>query len=513
MAMPEAAPEAQRPMAYGGFALSGMQLALPMDALREVVPSESWISLPCPNPGVVGGVNLRGVVVPVLDLRGQLGRSAAPSEFACVLIVVAQGRLLGLLADEVTGIFHADHRGEHSLQDGANAVSLLAGTVCRSDTQALVSVLSVQALSQLPGVPLVQDPEPERQRTQDASDLVVIDNRADTLVLLRCGHVPMAIDALAVHATLPKPELRDSPLAMGHCRGVIEHAGAWVPAVDLHALCGLGPVPKADAGAQAFLVALPAGLVAFLVTEVLDVISVQPDARVPVPAFALPRPELMHAALPDHHLPPELAQRLGTAGAQFLMLEAQALMDCEDVRNLAQANARQQGVSADTRAFTQGLQPGQQQRSMLTYGLAGETATPLDQVQEILPYARSVSIFQTGGPLLGFTVHNGQSIPVLCLSRLSGGQAPEATPAASVLVVQSEGELVGFAVPHLKTIEAAQWEPELPEVMARHADTFRSRKLALVGRGEEQRMLPVLDLAQLALQVRSRQIGVMAMHD
>jgi purine-binding chemotaxis protein CheW len=53
--------------AYGGFALSGMHLALPMDALREVVPSEDWIPLPCPNPSVVGGVNLRGVVVPVLD--------------------------------------------------------------------------------------------------------------------------------------------------------------------------------------------------------------------------------------------------------------------------------------------------------------------------------------------------------------------------------------------------------------------------------------------------------------
>jgi purine-binding chemotaxis protein CheW len=515
MTMPDAQQAApsgpSSPLAYGGFALSGMQLALPMDALREVVPSEDWITLPCPNPGVVGGVNLRGVVVPVLDLRGQLGRSAAQTEFPCVLIVVAQGRLLGLLADEVTGIFHADHRGEHSLQEGSCAVTLLAGTVRRSDTQVLVSVLSVQALSQLPGVPLVQDPEPERQRTQEASDLVVIDDRADTLVLLRCGRVPMAIDALAVHATLPSPALLDSPLAMGHCRGVIEHAGAWVPAVDLHALCGLGPAPSAGAGAQAFLMAMPAGLVAFLVTEVLDVIRAQPGARVPVPAFALPRPELMHAALPDHHLPPELAERLGTAGAQFLLLEAQALMDCDDVRNLALANARQQGVSASTQAFTQGLRPGQHQRAMLTYGLAGETATPLEQVQEILPYARSVSIFEAGGPLLGFTVHKGQSIPVLCLSRLSGGQAPEASPAASVLVVQSEGELVGFAVPQLKTIESAEWEPELPEVTAMQPGVFRSRKLALVGRGDEQRMLPVLDLAQLALQVRSRQLGVMAM--
>jgi purine-binding chemotaxis protein CheW len=515
MAHPQADAHAKpASQAYGGFALAGMQLALPMDALREVVPSEDWIPLPCPNTSVVGGVNLRGVVVPVLDLRPQLGRSQVGTAYPCVLIVVAQGRLLGLLADEVTGIFHVDEHSVHGLKDAIDPRSLMAGSVRRLDNQALVSILSVAALGQLPGVPLVDDPEPERQRTREAEDEVYIADDAHTVVLLRCGRVPLTIDALAVYATLPDPVVKPSPLAMGHCKGVIEHGEALVPAVDLHALCGLGPMPDDVAGRQAFLVSMPAGLVALLVNEVMDVVRAEADALVPVPAFALPRPDLMRRALPDHRLPADLVARLGISGTQFLMIEADALMACEDIVNLAQANARQQGLGADTRSFLQGVRPGGDRRAMLTYGLAGETATPLEHVQEILPYACSVSIFQSNGALLGFTTHQGQSIPILCLSRLSGGQPPEVTPAASVLVVRSDSELIGFAVPHLKSIEAAEWEPELPDMSHAHAhgDGFRSRKLALVGTGAEERMLPVLDLLTLATQVRSGQVGVLALH-
>jgi purine-binding chemotaxis protein CheW len=429
--------------------------------------------------------------------------------FPCVLIVVTQGRLLGLLADEVTGIFQVEALSVHALKAASDTVSVLSGSVRRQDTQTLISILSVAALGQLPGVPLVDDPEPERQRTQEAEDEVYIADDARTMVLLRCGRVPLAIDALAVHATMPEPDVKPSPLAMGHCRGVIEHGETLVPAVDLHALCGLGPMPADAVGCQAFLVAMPAGLVALLVSEVMDVVRAERDALVPVPAFALPRPDLMRCALPDQHLPPELVARLGIEGTQFLVIEADALMACDEIANLAQANARQQDLSADTRSFLQGVRPGADRRAMLTYGLSGETATPLEQVQEILPYACSVSIFHSDGPLLGFTTHRGQSIPILCLSRLSGGQAPEVTPAASVLVVNADSELIGFAVPRLKSIEAAEWEPEMAELNKPPGHTLRARKLALVGHGVEERMLPVLDLIGLAQQVRSGQIGVM----
>ena len=51
---------------FGGFTLGGMSLALPMAALREVLPCAGLTPLPCPAPAVPGGVDLRGTTVAAL---------------------------------------------------------------------------------------------------------------------------------------------------------------------------------------------------------------------------------------------------------------------------------------------------------------------------------------------------------------------------------------------------------------------------------------------------------------
>ncbi|MEY4765967.1 MAG: hypothetical protein RI907_2640 [Pseudomonadota bacterium] len=509
MSTPSAAAEV-----YGGFQAAGMALALPMTHLREVVPAQDWVALPCAHPAVPGGLDLRGVVVPVLDLRVVLGREASPMASPCVLIMVSGGRLLGLLAEGVSGLFQPDEHGlrEAGAATGEGGVAgLMAGNMRRHDTGELVTLLSAQALMAAPGVPSVDDPEPQRQDVQAKSQVEQQDPGGLTVVMLRCGQVPLAIDAMAVYATLPEPVLLPSPLAMGHCRGVIDHGGTLVPALDLHALCGLGRLIERDSPCHAFLMSQPEGLVALLVSEVVDVMWVAHQVMVPVPAFAVPRADLMIQALPVEQLPisGEMKARVMAVGTQFLLLDAEGLSQCDEVTHLARANTQQAGLSADTRGFVQGARHATGGLAMLTYALAGETATPLAQVQEILPYSCSTVIFRSQGALLGFIAHKGHSVPVLCLSRLAGGQPPEVTPAASVLIVPSDDELIGFAVPALKSIEVAAWQPEVASGASNAEGACRSRKLAQVGRGHEERMLPVLDLANLARLVRERQVAVL----
>ncbi|MBP7660921.1 MAG: chemotaxis protein CheW, partial [Burkholderiaceae bacterium] len=150
----------QPPDAYGGFCLGGMRLALPMSSLREVVPSGQLCELPCPAACVIGGLDLRGVIVPVVDLRVLLGRDRHPAAYASVIIMVHEGRILGLLADGVTGVFTAPAGHLNRIHTDDDLKSLFSGSIRRPDDATLVSVLSPEALSRLPQVPMVQDPEP-----------------------------------------------------------------------------------------------------------------------------------------------------------------------------------------------------------------------------------------------------------------------------------------------------------------------------------------------------------------
>lgn len=496
---------------FGGLRIGGLQLALPMSALREVVPCGRLECLPVRAEGLLGAIDLRGVLVPVLDLRPLIGLAADPLDWPCVVLVIHDGLILGLLCEGVTGVFRSEgQRLNRAAQDG-----LMAGSLRRADDGSLLSVLSPAALLALPGLPRVEDPEPQRQRVHDGS--IGDEPLASGLpmLLLLCGRVPLALPAMAVHATLPSPQVCASVLAgSGACVGVLEHAGEEVPVVDLPALCGLGRLERpAGALQQAFLMRLEAGLVAFLIDRVLDVVRVDDDAVLPVPAFALPRRELFEGGLAIQALTDEVRALLPSSVQQFLVLSPQGLQGHAGLQALAASTRPVTALRGADRPTDAGgsaapltLQAGQ--RAMVTYQLGREVATPIGQIREILPFGCEIAVLEVGGAMLGLVAHRGRSIPVMCLSRLHGLPPPEVGPAVSVLVVEADaGEQLGFAVPMLRSIEPADWEPALPALGDSRdplTQAIHSRQLVQVGQGDSRRMLQVVDLQRIARALQQR---------
>ena len=367
--------------------------------------------------------------------------------------------------------------------------------VVRADQGSTVCLLSADKVFGLPGVVCLDDPEPERQAPMDDAD----DEPVVTmpLMLMRCGHMPLSIDAMAVAGTVPAPQVRVTALTQGDCLGVMQYAGQDVPAVDLQALCGLGAMDR-QAPMQAFVLSLDQGPVALMIGEVLDVVRAPMDAALHVPAFALPAQGLFDGAMPASALPAEVVQRTGVGASQWLRLSVEGLRAHPILNNLAALSGAAEGAGAD-HGFT-GVNLAQ---SMLIYALGRDAATPLEQVVEILPYDRDMSMMSGQEGLLGFIASRGRSIPVMCLSRLSGLASPAASPAVTVLVVQHGDEYVGFAVPALRAIEPSDWTPELPALGQRPQDALAQaisgRRLVQVGAVGQQRLLPLIDLAAVAL--------------
>ncbi|KXK39327.1 chemotaxis protein CheW, partial [Nitrosomonas europaea] len=95
--------------------------------------------------------------------------------------------------------------------------------------------------------------------------------------------------------------------------------------------------------------------------------------------------------------------------------------------------------------------------------------------------------------------------------RLMTGQFTPASSSAYILVVEIDNEVMGFAIPALKSIETAEWEPELPQFGGSADDDLKraihSNKLAQIGNGNAIRMLPVLDLEKIGRAFRARQLS------
>jgi purine-binding chemotaxis protein CheW len=91
------------------FSLGGTDYAVGILQVKEILQFESIIRVPSVPPSVRGVINLRGSVVPVVDLSLKFGQGETPvSKRTCVLVVEAtldgQPAVMGVLADGVTEV-------------------------------------------------------------------------------------------------------------------------------------------------------------------------------------------------------------------------------------------------------------------------------------------------------------------------------------------------------------------------------------------------------------------------
>ncbi len=88
-----------------GFSLLGKRLVAKMSDVTEILPTPSTIRIPGVSSWVGGLANIRGTLMPILNLREYLsGVVAMANTDNRVLVIDKDGVVAGLLVDEVYGL-------------------------------------------------------------------------------------------------------------------------------------------------------------------------------------------------------------------------------------------------------------------------------------------------------------------------------------------------------------------------------------------------------------------------
>jgi len=95
------------------FHLSGQTYGVGIRAIREIIEYQGLTPIPLTPPFLRGVINLRGAVVPVLDLAVRFGREpTGVNRRTCIVIVeYVQGQelhLLGVIVDGVTEVLDTE---------------------------------------------------------------------------------------------------------------------------------------------------------------------------------------------------------------------------------------------------------------------------------------------------------------------------------------------------------------------------------------------------------------------
>jgi purine-binding chemotaxis protein CheW len=87
------------------FRLDGEEFGLPVETVREVIRVGDITRVPQSPAHIRGVINLRGRILPVVEIRTRLGLAPlVPRSTARIIVAEVRGRVLGLLVDSVAQV-------------------------------------------------------------------------------------------------------------------------------------------------------------------------------------------------------------------------------------------------------------------------------------------------------------------------------------------------------------------------------------------------------------------------
>lgn len=489
---------------YVTFNLNDEAFAFPMAHVLEIVRVPETVAVPLTPPSLVGLANLRGSVLPVLDLRRILALPESDYNEATRVIVVDAGRPVGLVVDKVARVLNVEDRHIETAEQVRATIDaeLLNGVAKNIDGQDLIQLLDIDrsirsefstvieavsvANGSVGGVAELADAGAGSDEEDDTSQLVsfVVDGQE------------YAFDIAEVEEIVRVPEeISQVPHAERHVLGLINLRGQLLPLVSLRRMFALHESELTEHN-RILVVSLQHGgtrreSVGIVVDQVREVLRVPQDVQDKVPSLLRQGSEMDEIGAVCRLDGGKRLVSVLSAGALFQHPSIQQAIDTRD-REMQESDMQGEVVGDDVRDDVE-----DDETQLVVFVLADqEFSVSIDSVQEITRVPEEMTrVPKTPDFIEGLVNLRGSVLPVLDMRTRFGLERMPRNDRQRILVLDLNGVRTGFvtdAVLEVLRLSRALIEsaPPLSDEQARimgRVVNFRDRK----------RMIQVLDVDEL----------------
>ena len=281
---------------YVTFSVAGEMFAVPMGPVQEIIRMPEVAQLPLAPPVLDGLANLRGRVLPIINLRRLFGCAPRVNDDATRAVVIQIGQPLGFVVDHVASVLNVE-AGElepASAIQSVVATDYLTGVIKRARADGGHDLLMVLDFERLVAAHFSQIDRLRHDDGRGASANQVGAGLGDhdledegsshelRLVSFSVASQEYGIDIADVQEIVQVPErISALPNVPPHVLGLISLRHRLLPLVSLRGLFELPDLDHSDSH-RIVVIALPGGhqvgLVTDAVKEVLSVPANQADA-------------------------------------------------------------------------------------------------------------------------------------------------------------------------------------------------------------------------------------------
>jgi len=473
------------------FHVKNEMFAVPLAEVKEIIRMPAIVRIPLSPPALEGIANLRGTMLPVVNLRTIFGFETVDHNDTTRVVVLDQGRPVGLVVDRMANVVTAEANSIEATgtiqstvdtdlltgmikgQDGASMVMILdAGALIRREFQSGVERGTGGAVGEIAGDPVAEAVQAAAEEIQLVSFEVAGQEYAFPI-----GDVQEIVQ-------LPE-EITAVPNSAPHVLGVITLRQRLLPLVSLRRMFALPPAAVTDAN-KVVVVSLggdqAVGVVMDSIKEVLRVSRAHIDA--------MPGLLTRNRALDDI----SAICRLDGGKRLVSVLSARDMFRAGELSQLVAAEGE---TSMTTQQGEPAVLGGDDEEQFVVFRLMNEEyGVPIASVQEIVRVPEELTHIPKSPPFIEGVINlRGSVLPVVDQRRRFGLEPSQRSDRQRIMVFTIHGVRSGFIVDQVSEVMriGARFIGTAPQLSAEQQRLIR-RVANLEG---QKRMILLLDIDQL----------------
>jgi purine-binding chemotaxis protein CheW len=477
------------------FTLDNVEFGLDIDRVQEITHRTDVTPVPGSPSFILGVINLRGLIIPVIDsrIRFHLAPQETTTKTRIIVMRLASGPT-GLQVDSVAEVVRLE---DHTIRETPPLVAgiraeYLAGMVTVGNR--LITLIHLEKL--LDSSELSRRAELEELSLTSSfgagdEDAEEIEEDGRPFVTFRLGSESFGIALQEVEEIVELPPVTKVPDAPDYVLGVMCLRDQVMPLVDLSEIMSIQQGESERKRDMVVLLSFGSAKIGVVVDEIQEILRVQDDQ-------VLPPPQTLSEAERDH-----LEGILLLPGRMVSLINVLKIITGDDQEKIA---AMGQGLGlTDTRA-----QEALPSLELVVFHLGPESyGLRLHEVREIIMVGQITPVPRAPQFVDGVLNLRGEVMPVVDLRTRFGLERVEATSISRILITSIGGVYTGLvvdAVDEVRPVELHRFGPP-PAVTAVGANRYIEKVARL-----ENGMIFLLELKQLLTDVETEQLQGLQNH-
>ena len=485
---------------YGSFLLSGSEFAISVDVIQEVVNEpQAYSPVPLAPDYLLGLFNLRGMIIPVVDLRTIFGFEVDENVSQRKVAIIEHGNLcVGILFDYASEVFNEkDVEKNDFLKEGENQKEkVIEGVFKLENGNRMIQILNPHELLNLKDLPKTDESVAQKINLKKRG-------KREQCISFKVGNSVCALGINCIQEIVKVEKIDNTALSNEICLGAINIRGNTIPVINFEKILGYDSEFDFESATikdyRIIILKLDNELFGLLVQSVESIISYFKDEIIQFPVLSS-------------------AKKAMFKGCLELEGEAQTiLLDHSEVLSNAEIDRITRGHSKLYREHSESVLEEKKRnitkKTYITFCIGDSYALEIDDVREVIDFPEDVlHPPNLSTHFMGMMNLRGDLIPIIDPRELYQLQEEKSVKGDKVLIFESEGGLYGLVVDSVDSIVSVNEDDkvQLPEILYKGSSAMShdvKQAIQILSGEQKDETFLILDIMSLSARISKEQVA------